>query len=337
MKRILISIGIICIVVSLSAGRYAGDFLVIGTGVRAAGMGGAFAAVADDGSAIYWNPAGLSQIKNMEIGLMRAFLYQGLAFYDNFSYSQPLPNNVTIGVNWTRLTIDDIPIFSEEWLIYNVDYRSSFKEFNLPGVPDGFMKSTDDVVQFAFSKHVHYDLNLGWLFFDLPFDLNFGANIKYIKRKIDENMGSGTGFDFGFLAKTDLAILFEKDWLGKIKFGINYQDVGGTTITWNVEDDSSDRTDEILYNTKVGVAVYQPLKPINSTIILSMDTDYIYGKTRHFGFEFIYKNILGVRTGLYQKNFSAGISIKFYDFNVDYAFVTNTLANTNRIGLRINF
>src|SRR4051812_15263428 len=29
-------------------------------GVRAAGMGGAFTAVADDGSAVYWNPAGLA-------------------------------------------------------------------------------------------------------------------------------------------------------------------------------------------------------------------------------------------------------------------------------------
>src|SRR4051812_12026337 len=29
-------------------------------GVRAAGMGGAFTAVADDGSAAYWNPAGFA-------------------------------------------------------------------------------------------------------------------------------------------------------------------------------------------------------------------------------------------------------------------------------------
>ena len=111
MKKILILIYVLYLVTNLSAGRYAGDFMVIGTGVRAAGMGGAFAAVADDGSSIYWNPAGLSQIKNMEIGLMRAFLYQGLAAYDNFTYSQPLPNDVTIGVNWTRLTIDDIRSF----------------------------------------------------------------------------------------------------------------------------------------------------------------------------------------------------------------------------------
>jgi long-subunit fatty acid transport protein len=35
----------------------------VGYGTRAAGMGGAFTAVADDGSAPYWNPAGIVQIK----------------------------------------------------------------------------------------------------------------------------------------------------------------------------------------------------------------------------------------------------------------------------------
>ena len=38
-----------------------------GVGSRAIGMGGAFTGVADDYSALYYNPAGLGQIKNMEV------------------------------------------------------------------------------------------------------------------------------------------------------------------------------------------------------------------------------------------------------------------------------
>ncbi len=337
MKKIILILLVLSTSIGLIAGRYAGDFMVIGTGVRAAGMGGAFSAIADDGSAIYWNSAGLAQVKDTELGLMRAFLFQGLAAYDNFTFCQPLPNDVTIGINWTRLTIDDIPVFSEEHLVYNVDYRSSHSEFNLTGEPDAEIKSTDDVIQLAFAKHVHYDLDLGWLFFDFPLDINFGGNIKYIKRKIAENTGNGTGFDFSFMTKTSLAVLFERSWLGDINVGLNFQDVGGTTITWNVENDESDRTDEVLFNTKLGTAIKQPLKFINSSIILSADTDFVYGKTHHYGLEYRYKNLLAVRTGLYDNNFSAGLSVKFYNFIVDYAFVTNTLANTNRVGLRINF
>lgn len=39
------------------------DFII---GARSAGMGGAFASIADDFTALYWNPAGLSQIKQIE-------------------------------------------------------------------------------------------------------------------------------------------------------------------------------------------------------------------------------------------------------------------------------
>jgi len=195
MKKIYFTIILFSVLSGLFAGSYAGDFLVIGNGVRASGMGGAFSAIANDASAIYWNPAGISQLRRTEINLMRAFLYQNLASYDNINFCQPLPNEVTIGFNWTRLTVDDIPVFNEAHLVNSVDFRSSFYEYNLTGDPDGKIQSTDDVLQIAFSKHVHHDLSLGWLFFALPFDIYFGGNIKYIKRQIDENVGSGTGFD----------------------------------------------------------------------------------------------------------------------------------------------
>ena len=41
----------------------------IGFGARSIGMGGAYQAIADDYSAVYWNPAGLAQIRRMEFWL----------------------------------------------------------------------------------------------------------------------------------------------------------------------------------------------------------------------------------------------------------------------------
>src|ERR1051325_2517743 len=41
------------------ATKYAAEFLKIPVGARAVGMGGAFAAVADDATSPFWNPAGM--------------------------------------------------------------------------------------------------------------------------------------------------------------------------------------------------------------------------------------------------------------------------------------
>ena len=46
------------------AGTSAFSFLKIGAGARAAGMGESFTAVANDVSALYWNPAGIAQLEN---------------------------------------------------------------------------------------------------------------------------------------------------------------------------------------------------------------------------------------------------------------------------------
>ncbi len=50
-------------------GTYSAQFLKIGTSARAAGMGSAFTAVADDATAIYWNPAGLVEVSRTQVTL----------------------------------------------------------------------------------------------------------------------------------------------------------------------------------------------------------------------------------------------------------------------------
>ncbi len=46
-----------------------GSDLGMGIGARAMSMSGAFTAVADDASAVYWNPAGLAQLTDNQIFL----------------------------------------------------------------------------------------------------------------------------------------------------------------------------------------------------------------------------------------------------------------------------
>ena len=47
--------------------RLHGSDLGLGVGARAMAMGGAFSAVADDANAVYWNPAGLTQLDRHQL------------------------------------------------------------------------------------------------------------------------------------------------------------------------------------------------------------------------------------------------------------------------------
>ena len=51
------------------AGTSSATFLRIGLGARAVGMGESFVAVANDPSAIYWNPAGLASLQRRELAI----------------------------------------------------------------------------------------------------------------------------------------------------------------------------------------------------------------------------------------------------------------------------
>jgi len=65
----------------LLAGSAGANFLETEVGARAMGMGGAFVAVADDVTALHWNPAGLADLEGTQVFGMRTSVYSvdGLA------------------------------------------------------------------------------------------------------------------------------------------------------------------------------------------------------------------------------------------------------------------
>ena len=111
-------------------------------------------------------------------------------------------------------------------------------------------------------------------------------------------------------------------------------DLGGTDIKW---DSRSNRVDEVLMNTKMREDLEQPLPFINSSLLLAIDKDYVYEEQIHYGGEFSYEERIAVRGGFSDGNYSTGLGISIYNFNIDYAFVTNNLGITNRIGLSFIF
>ncbi|MEZ4772043.1 MAG: PorV/PorQ family protein [Bacteroidia bacterium] len=96
------------------APKYSNEFLKIGIGARAFGMGNAQIAIAEDVTAGYWNPAGLASASSPlypEVSLMHASYFANIATYNYAGFTLPVDSAGTrrFGVTLIRLGIDDIP------------------------------------------------------------------------------------------------------------------------------------------------------------------------------------------------------------------------------------
>ncbi|WP_310393360.1 PorV/PorQ family protein [Hymenobacter sp.] len=89
--------------------KYSNEFLNIGVGARALGMGKVQASLADNATAGYWNPAGLvNQTHKYDGVLMHSELFSGVVKNDYAAFSMPLDEKSSLGVSVLRLGVDDI-------------------------------------------------------------------------------------------------------------------------------------------------------------------------------------------------------------------------------------
>src|SRR5688500_2158913 len=105
----LLLFSIFSLSVSAQFRNYSNDFLNIGAGARGLAMGSAQVASVADGTAGYWNPAGLTAVKdNPHVNLMHAEYFAGIGKYDYGSIALPSANNKrTIGITALRFAVDD--------------------------------------------------------------------------------------------------------------------------------------------------------------------------------------------------------------------------------------
>lgn len=88
-------------------GGGAGPFLRLGFGARPLAMGGAFVAVADDATAGFYNPAGLTQITMRTFGAFyrKITLDRKLTYV---TYAQPIRNEASISLAWVNAGVSDV-------------------------------------------------------------------------------------------------------------------------------------------------------------------------------------------------------------------------------------
>ncbi|MEL6256703.1 MAG: hypothetical protein AAFR87_32180, partial [Bacteroidota bacterium] len=167
-----------------NAPKYSNEFLRIGIGARAFGMGNAQIAGANDVTAGYWNPAGLASegaLEYPEVALMHASYFANIANYNYLGFSIPVDtaSRRRFAVTLIRMGIDDIPNTLQ--LVQpdgTIDYTKveSFSVTNLAGI-----------------------FSYAWSPRSIP-QLSFGANVKLIYRGVGR-FGNAWGFGLDLAAK----------------------------------------------------------------------------------------------------------------------------------------
>ncbi len=153
-------------------GAAGSQFLKIGVGARASGMAGAYGSVGNDISSLYWNAAGIAEIKEIAGSFSYTSWFAG--FSHNFvGGCVPLSDKYRAAFSITSFTSNQIPITTIE-KEQGTGASYSVSDFALGLSFGGYI--TD---QFA-----------------------FGATLKYIQNAFSSVSASGVAFDLGTVYKT---------------------------------------------------------------------------------------------------------------------------------------
>ncbi len=92
---------------AMAVGEAAAPSLIISPSARAWGLGQSYVAIADDATAMYWNPGGLGFLEGSHISLTHSQLIPMLAddvYYESLNFAYNMENIGTLGINAIYLT-----------------------------------------------------------------------------------------------------------------------------------------------------------------------------------------------------------------------------------------
>jgi hypothetical protein len=300
MKRIVVLLMGLLLLSSLGmtdevtkVGTTAVGFLNIDVGAQAVAMGGAYAAVAQDATAMYWNPSGIARSEQFEA------LFQHTRWIADISINYlgvviPIRGVGSFGVNMTSLGMDDM----ERTTISNPE-----------GTGETFFAGSS-------ALGVSYARNLTDRF-------SVGFNVKYITEKIYHSTATGVAFDVGTLFTTNFSGL--KIGMSISNYGPKIR-MGGRDMLTQVDIDplvhgnnknlnANLKTDafDLPLMFRVGVAIDVLKGMANSNLILAVDALHPNNDVEsvNIGAEYVLNQMIFLRGGyntLFAKDSETGLS-----------------------------
>jgi hypothetical protein len=153
-------------------GTTSAGFLAIDVGPRAIGMGSAYVSVANDATAMYWNPAGIAGLESFQAIFTNSKWIEDLSF--NYAGAVLAFGDFgNVGVNATFLTMDPI----ERTTILNPDGTGEFFDAGSYAVGLSYARQLTD-------------------------RFSIGVNAKYINERLYHSAASGVALDVGALYHT---------------------------------------------------------------------------------------------------------------------------------------
>jgi hypothetical protein len=296
-------------------GGVPGAFLNYGAGARSLGMGETFVGVADDASATYWNPAGLTQLKSPEITALYVNLYEQTA-YSFASYAMPLKFG-TVGIALVNLNSGGFQLRDD----FNYD--------------QGIASLNESAAIFSYGKTLWRGESRETTG-DRPSrgSLSGGANFKVINQNINSISDTGYGLDLGMFWTPYGATSKCHGIFSPLSVGLSAKNAVAPSIKLQHS------ADIYPLSTTLGLGY----RMLGDKLLLALDvnkTGEQQSKT-HFGGEYILLKMFALRVGIGETEFTSGFGVKWQQYSLDYAFAYNDAVNgienlgiSHRLGITI--
>jgi len=268
------------------SGGQAGAFLRVPVGSRPVGLGGAYVAIADDASAIHYNPAGLAEVVRFSAeasyslaSMDRSSFHGGIVFGSGQSGG--------IGIQASGLHIGDIEGRDEM------------------GNPTGTFEDTEIALRIGYARRLGRIVSLG-------------ASASYVSHELDTSSASGFAFGAGAMG----TFVIDEGVLQNIRFGASAMQLGGT-MEWNTE---SEHRDDLPATYRLGSAVDlrmgedTPLL-LTAQAVMTENEDV----KAQFGAELTLAQSLSIRCGWDGDRASFGAGLRVGSIRFDYAFSDDVL------------